>query len=82
MVSSQQVEALIKAELPDAEVYVLTNDGEHYEVTVISAAFEEKRLVQQHQLVYRAVQDDMLSGAIHAMAVKTFTPQAWETRTA
>jgi acid stress-induced BolA-like protein IbaG/YrbA len=73
---------MIKAELPDAQVQVLTNDGEHYEVTVISSAFEGKRLVQQHQLVYRAVQEDMLSGAIHAMAVKTFTPKDWQIHTA
>jgi acid stress-induced BolA-like protein IbaG/YrbA len=82
MVSSEQVESMIKAELPDAQVQVLTNDGEHYEVTVISSAFEGKRLVQQHQLVYHAVQEDMLSGAIHAMAVKTFTPKDWQTHTA
>jgi acid stress-induced BolA-like protein IbaG/YrbA len=82
MVSSEQVESMIKAELPDAQVHVLTNDGEHYEVTVISSAFEGKGLVQQHQLVYSAVQQDMLSGAIHAMAVKTFTPQSWQTQTA
>jgi acid stress-induced BolA-like protein IbaG/YrbA len=82
MVSADQVELMIKAELPDAQVQVLTNDGEHYEVTVISSAFEGKRLVQQHQLVYKAVQEDMLSGAIHAMAVKTFTPQDWATQTA
>jgi acid stress-induced BolA-like protein IbaG/YrbA len=77
MVSPDQVEAMIKSGLPDAQVQVLTNDGEHYEVTVVSEAFEGKGLVQQHQLVYKAVQQDMLSGAIHAMAVKTFTPKDW-----
>lgn len=77
MVSPDQVEALIKAQMPDAQVKVLTDDGEHYEVTVVSSEFEGKRLVQQHQLVYRAIQQEMLSGAIHAMAVKTYTPEAW-----
>lgn len=78
MISPAQVEAMIQAELPDAQVKVMTNDGEHYEVIVISPAFEGKRLVQQHQLVYKAIQQEMLSGAIHAMAVKTFTPEAWQ----
>lgn len=78
MVSPDQVEAMIKVEIPDAQVQVLTSDGEHYEVVVVSPVFEGKRLVQQHQLVYNAIQTEMLSGAIHAMAVKTYTPQAWE----
>jgi acid stress-induced BolA-like protein IbaG/YrbA len=78
MVSPDQVEAMIKVEIPDAQVQVLTSDGEHYEVIVVSPVFEGKRLVQQHQLVYKAIQTEMLTGAIHAMAVKTYTPQAWE----
>jgi acid stress-induced BolA-like protein IbaG/YrbA len=78
MVSHDQVEAMIKIEIPDAQVQVLTDDGEHYEVIVVSPIFEGKRLVQQHQLVYNAIQTPMLTGAIHAMAVKTYTPQAWE----
>jgi acid stress-induced BolA-like protein IbaG/YrbA len=78
MLSSEQVEQAIKAQIPDAQVQVITPDGEHYEVTVVSSQFEGKGLVQQHQLVYRAIQQEMLSGAIHAMAVKTYTPQAWQ----
>jgi acid stress-induced BolA-like protein IbaG/YrbA len=78
MVSSEQVEQAIKAQIPDAQVQVITPDGEHYEVTVVSSQFEGKGLVQQHQLVYRAIQEEMLSGAIHAMAVKTYTPQSWQ----
>jgi len=78
MISPAQVEAMIQAELPDAQVKVMTADGEHYEVIVVSSAFEGKRLVQQHQLVYKAIQKEMLSGEIHAMAVKTFTPEAWQ----
>lgn len=80
MISPDQVEAMIKAELPDAQVQVqdLTGGGDHYQVTVISSLFEGKRLVQQHQLVYGAVQQAMATEAIHALAVKTYTPQSWE----
>ncbi|MDX2241223.1 MAG: BolA/IbaG family iron-sulfur metabolism protein [Leptolyngbyaceae cyanobacterium bins.302] len=81
MISSSQVEAMIQAQLPEAQVQVMTNDGEHYEVIVVSSAFEGKGLVQQHQLVYKAIQQEMLSGAIHAMAVKTYTPEAWQAAT-
>jgi acid stress-induced BolA-like protein IbaG/YrbA len=45
---------------------------------VVSESFAGKGRVQQHQMVYKTVQDEMLSGAIHAMSVKTFTPEAWQ----
>jgi len=78
MISASQVEAMVLAQIPDAQVQAMTNDGEHYEVIVVSPAFEGKRLVQQHQMVYKAIQQEMLSGAIHAMAVKTYTPADWQ----
>ncbi|MBD2000717.1 BolA/IbaG family iron-sulfur metabolism protein [Leptolyngbya sp. FACHB-541] len=80
MISPSQVEAMIKAGLPDAQVQVqdLTGGGDHYQVTVISSQFEGKGLVQQHQLVYGAVRQAMSSEAIHALSLKTYTPQTWE----
>ena len=79
MVSPSQIETMIKAGLPDAQVQVqdLTGGGDHYQVLVVSSAFEGKRLLQQHQLVYGAVQSAMSSEAIHALSIKTYTPQAW-----
>jgi acid stress-induced BolA-like protein IbaG/YrbA len=77
MISPDQVEAMIKAGLPNAEVTVLSNDGEHFDVTVVSSSFEGKRRVQQHQLVYGAVKQAMASEAIHALALNTFTPDEW-----
>jgi acid stress-induced BolA-like protein IbaG/YrbA len=77
MISPDQVEAMIKAGLPNAEVTVLSNDGEHFDVTVVSSSFEGKRRVQQHQLVYSAVKQAMASEAIHALALNTFTPNEW-----
>ncbi|MFE1747280.1 BolA family protein [Coleofasciculus sp. H7-2] len=83
MVSPDQVEAMIKAKMPDAQIQVqdLTGGGDHYQVTVVSSQFEGKRLVQQHQLVYGAVQQAMATEAIHALALKTYTPQDWESAT-
>lgn len=79
MISPDQVEAMIKAGLPDAQVQVedLTGGGDHYQVTVVSSQFEGRSLVQQHQLVYGAVREAMSSEAIHALALKTYTPQTW-----
>ncbi len=78
MVSPDVVETKLKAAFPDAEIQISTRDGEHYEVTVVSGSFVGQGRVQQHQMVYKTVQDEMLSGAIHAMSVKTFTPETWQ----
>ena len=80
MMSPQQVEEMIKAQLPDAQVQVqdLTGGGDHYQVTVVSSQFVDKGMVQQHQLVYGALQQAISSEAIHALALKTYTPEAWQ----
>jgi acid stress-induced BolA-like protein IbaG/YrbA len=79
MINPSQVESMIKTGLPDAQVQIqdLTGGGDHYQVVVVSSAFEGKGLVQQHQIVYGTVQQAMSSEAIHALSLKTYTPQAW-----
>ena len=81
MISPQQVEEMIKVQMSDAQVLVqdLTGGGDHYQVTVVSSQFEGKGRVQQHQLIYNALQQALSSEAIHALALKTYTPQAWQT---
>ncbi len=76
MISPSQVEAMIKAGLPDAEVAVqdLTGGGDHYQVAIVSSAFEGLSLVKRHQLVYKAVDSAMSSEAIHALSLETSTP--------
>jgi acid stress-induced BolA-like protein IbaG/YrbA len=83
MISPSQVESMIKAGLPDAQVQVqdLTGGGDHYQVIIVSSLFEGKGLVQQHQMVYDAVRQAMSSEAIHALSLKTYTPQTWATAT-
>ena len=77
MISPQQVEAMIKDKMPDAQVQVqdLTGGGDHYQVTVVSSLFAGKGLVQQHQLVYGALGAALSTEAIHALALKTSTPE-------
>ncbi|MEL6401001.1 MAG: BolA family transcriptional regulator [Cyanobacteria bacterium P01_A01_bin.70] len=79
MVTADQIVSMIQAEMSDAEVRVndLTGGGDHFEVTVVSTEFAGRSLVQQHQLVYKAVQTAMSSEAIHALALKTYTPETW-----
>jgi acid stress-induced BolA-like protein IbaG/YrbA len=80
MISPDQVEALIKAGLPDAQVTANSPDGEHFEVTVISGSFAGKRRVQQHQLVYGTVKQAFSTDAIHALSLNTFTPEEWASK--
>ena len=77
----EQVESMIKDKLPDAQVQVqdLTGGGDHLQAIVVSSEFEGKTLVKQHQMVYAAVQEPMASEAIHALALKTYTPEEWKT---
>ena len=79
MISTSQVESMIRTAMPDAEVKIqdLTGGGDHYQAIVVSSAFEGKSLIQQHQMVYRSVGQAMSSEAIHALSLKTYTPQDW-----
>jgi len=62
--------------LPDAQVRIddLRGDGDHYAATIISAAFKGKTRVQQHQMVYAALQGRM-GNELHALALQTAAPQ-------
>ncbi|WP_186419168.1 BolA family transcriptional regulator [Bosea sp. CS1GBMeth4] len=73
---ASEIERLIKAALPDAviEIKDLAGDGDHYAATVTSAAFKGKSRVQQHQMVYAALQGNM-GGVLHALALTTAVPQ-------
>jgi stress-induced morphogen len=72
---SSEIEALIKAALPDARVTIedLAGDGDHYAATVVSEAFRGKSRVQQHQIIYAALRGRM-GGELHALALQTSAP--------
>ena len=67
-----EIEQLIKASLPDAQVEIidLAGDNNHFSAHVISSAFEGKSRIQQHRMVYDALGDKM-GGILHALALKT-----------
>jgi stress-induced morphogen len=73
--SPAEIEAMIKAALPDAVVTIedLAGDGDHYAATVVSEAFRGLSRVRQHQLVYAALQGRM-GGVLHALALQTSAP--------
>jgi stress-induced morphogen len=70
-----EIEALIKAALPDARVAIedLAGDGDHYAATVVSETFRGKSRVQQHQIIYAALRG-RVGGELHALALQTSAP--------
>ena len=75
MVTKIEVINLIKQKIADSEVFVENLKGDdHLQVTVISSEFNGLSLVKQHQLVYSALKEELASEAIHALALKTETP--------
>ena len=73
---ANEIEALIKAALPDARVTIedLAGDGDHYAASVVSEKFRGKSRVQQHQIVYAALRGRM-GGELHALALQTSAPE-------
>lgn len=72
---AQAIEDLIRAGIPGAEVRLedLRGDGDHYAAYIVSESFRGLSRVQQHQLVYKALQGKM-GGELHALAIQTATP--------
>ena len=73
MIDNDSLAALIRRELPDAQVEIVDRTGtmDHFNVTVRSAAFSGKTLIEQHQLVYGALKSALKDGRVHAVELKT-----------
>lgn len=73
---ANEIEALIKARFPDAEVEIkdLAGDGDHFAAHVVSAEFKGKTRVVQHKMVYEALEGRM-GGVLHALALTTAAPK-------
>jgi stress-induced morphogen len=73
--AASDIEALIRAALPDAHVTIedLAGDGDHFAATVTSQSFRGMPRVKQHQLVFQALGGRM-GGELHALALQTAVP--------
>jgi acid stress-induced BolA-like protein IbaG/YrbA len=74
---ANDIEQLIVDGIPGASATVRGDDGRHFEALVVAEAFAGMTRVEQHRLVYRALGGRVESEQIHALALKTFTPDAW-----
>lgn len=73
-----EVKKLIQADLPDCEVEVSSGDGSHFDVTVVGERFAGMSPVNKQREVYATITDPITSGEIHAVNIKTYTPEEWE----
>lgn len=73
----EEIKRLLQAALLDCDIRV-ESEGSHLNVTVIGEVFEGKRAVQRQQLVYAALNEQIASGAVHAVNMKLFTPGEWQ----
>ena len=78
MLSPEQVRKIILDNL-QCEPVEVAGDGHHFGAVIVSEAFAGKNRVQQHQVVYRALGERMRE-QIHALSMKTLTPQEWASR--
>jgi acid stress-induced BolA-like protein IbaG/YrbA len=76
MLSAEQLKTYIMNGLPCEHVEVRGDDGTHFEAVVVSGEFVGKNMVQQHQMVYKALGDRMRE-EIHALSLRTFMPSQW-----
>jgi len=74
--TADQIQTLIQAGIA-CDHCQIEGDGRHWYATIVSAAFEGKRLIQRHQLVYASLGNRMQTDEIHALSMKTFTPGEW-----
>lgn len=74
--NATEIENYLRAAFPDATINLvdLAGDNDHFQVTVVSEAFRGKSRVQQHKMVFDALQGNM-GGKLHALAVRTAVPQ-------
>ncbi len=77
MLLASQIKDVIIKNLNCDFVEVKGDDGTHFEAIIVSGLFEDKSIIKQHQMVYKAL-GDMMRQEIHALSMKTLTPNQWK----
>ena len=78
MMPIEELQSMLEAAFPGDGIHLTSpmEDNNHFQLVVVSGKFEGKTMVEQHQMVYQAVGEAMRE-AVHALAMKTFTPEQW-----
>ena len=77
--TTETLRQLIDQALPCAHLDV-QGDGRHWFATIVSEAFAGKRPIARHQMVYASLGDRLQTDEVHALSMKTFTPEEWAQR--
>ena len=72
----EEIKNLIKQGIPDAEI-TITGDGHHFDAVIVSGEFANLNSVKRQQMVYATVAEQISSGKLHALSLKTFTKEEW-----
>ena len=72
----QRLESL--APQTDVEVVDMTGTQDHYQVVIVSPVFAGKMMLEQHRMVMALVQAEIDSGEVHALTMKTYTPEQFK----
>ncbi|MBK2125342.1 BolA family protein [Fangia hongkongensis] len=77
--TANELKTLIESSLPNTTALVESPDNVHFEATIISESFNGViSKVKQQQMVYALINDYIASGELHAIAMKTYTPEKWQ----
>lgn len=74
--NAQEVKQIIENHLDGSEV-ITAGEGCDFQVTVISDAFAGLMPVKKQQMVYASLNEHIANGTIHALTIKTYTPEQW-----
>jgi acid stress-induced BolA-like protein IbaG/YrbA len=79
MITPEEIKQTLSRALPVTlvETQDLTGGGDHWQVIIVSSAFEGKGLVEQHRIVNEALKEPLADQRIHALALKTYSPAQW-----
>ncbi|HXG52333.1 MAG TPA: BolA family transcriptional regulator [candidate division Zixibacteria bacterium] len=80
MITAEEIKNTLEKAFPVStiELQDLTGGGDHWQLLIVSPAFEGKGLLEQHRMVNEALRDPMQDQRIHALTLKLFTPSQWE----
>lgn len=73
----EEIKTLIESGLEGSHAEV-TGDGRHFQAAVVCDAFAGKTMLEQHRLVYSVLRDRFDTDALHALSLKTYTPEQWQ----
>jgi acid stress-induced BolA-like protein IbaG/YrbA len=68
----------ILSQMSELEALHVEGDGHHFQIQIVSKAFEGKRTLQRHQYVYQFLKDYIADGSLHAVEIKAYTPKEWD----